>query len=57
MTGPYQLYRLYHGDGTSKTWGVCFNGDGTFTSVWGKTGALRWLPRLKASVIQMMCKS
>ena len=38
MTGPYQLYRLYHGDGTSKTWGVCFNGDGTFTSVWGKTG-------------------
>jgi len=38
MTGPYQLYRLYHDDGTSKTWGVCFNGDGTFTSVWGKTG-------------------
>ena len=39
MTGPYQLYSFLNSDGSSKTWGVCFNGDGSFTSIWGKTGA------------------
>ena len=38
MSGPYQLYRLFHDDGTSKSWAVRLNGDGTFTAVWGKTG-------------------
>jgi hypothetical protein len=38
MSAPFQLYRLTHSDGTSKTWGVRFNGDGSFTSIWGKTG-------------------
>ena len=39
MSAPFQLYRFSNSDGSSKTWGVRFNGDGTFTSVWGKTGA------------------
>lgn len=37
MSAPFQLYRFTHGDGSSKSWGVRFNGDGTFTSIWGKT--------------------
>jgi len=39
MSAPFQLYRFSNSDGSSKTWGVRFNGDGSFTSVWGKTGA------------------
>jgi predicted DNA-binding WGR domain protein len=38
MSAPFQLYRFTHGDGSSKSWGVRFNGDGTFTSIWGKSG-------------------
>ena len=39
MSKPFQLYSFLNSDGSSKTWGVRFNGDGSFTSIWGKTGA------------------
>ena len=38
MSAPFKLYSFVNSDGSSKSWGVRFNGDGTFTSIWGKTG-------------------
>lgn len=36
---PFELYRYYHSDGTSKDWAIRYNGDGTFTRRYGKTGS------------------
>ncbi|WP_020563029.1 hypothetical protein [Methylosarcina fibrata] len=34
----YDLYRFTNPDGSTKDWAVRNNGDGTYTSKWGKTG-------------------
>lgn len=34
----FELYRHDNGDGTSKDWAIRINGDGTYTTRWGKTG-------------------
>ena len=49
MPGKYTLYRFTNKDGSSKDWAVRSNGDGTYTSRWGKTGA-----RLQSKTFQKM---
>lgn len=36
---PYDLYRYYHGNGSSKDWAIRDNKDGTITRRYGKTGS------------------
>lgn len=39
MSAPFKIYRFQNPDGTSKSWGARFNNDGSYTTIWGKTGA------------------
>jgi predicted DNA-binding WGR domain protein len=36
---PYSLYRFDNPDGSSKSWGIRSNQDGSYTTIWGKTNA------------------
>ena len=45
----YDLYRFKNSDGSTKDWAVRANGDGSYTSRWGKTGA-----RLQSKTFQNM---
>lgn len=35
----FELYRYTHADGSSKDWAIRLNGDGSFTTRWGRTGS------------------
>ncbi|QSA98055.1 WGR domain-containing protein [Methylococcus sp. EFPC2] len=35
----FELYRYSHADGSSKDWAIRLNGDGSFTTRWGRTGS------------------
>jgi hypothetical protein len=49
MSNQYELYRFTNRDGTTKDWAVRANGDGSYTSRWGKTGV-----RLQSKTFQNM---
>jgi len=35
----FELYRYTHADGSTKDWAIRLNGDGSFTTRWGRTGS------------------
>jgi predicted DNA-binding WGR domain protein len=35
----FELYRYTHADGSSKDWAIRLNGDGSFTTRWGRSGS------------------
>ena len=37
MISTWELFRFYHGDGSSKDWAIHDNGNGTVTTRWGPT--------------------
>lgn len=50
MSGnQYRLYRFTNSDGSTKDWAVRANSDGSYTSLWGKTGSC-----LKSKTFQNM---
>jgi len=46
----FELYRYTHADGSSKDWAIRLNGDGSFTTRWGKTGSR--LPQDKTKALR-----
>lgn len=38
LSGEYDLYRYFNGNGSTKDWAVRANKDGTYTTRWGRTG-------------------
>lgn len=46
----FELYRYTHADGSSKDWAIRLNGDGRFTTRWGRTGTR--LPQDKTKALR-----